>query len=946
MDSALANEATRLRAFKALAGSEGWFRRLADGPIAEAMRSEETQANAQMEVLTRALPQMPDAVVRLIRDNWLPNRVNDLRSWSVLQWIPRWTDEALSLALTIIGRTDMSSSAIDHRAGSIAVEQPEAALRLIRARLDRELNEAVAQSEFLAVAAVPSRNGGATKEMQVAERLADRVCDPIRNLLERNSEWDSLAGIAETWSRETLDEISPWFTRTLAELDRIAGRQHRIGYPLGFEADFRFEGENDLDLPEGALLGALRIAVERLAETDPSAFRSWVAANEETALTPVQRLIAHGIAHCPAEYAAEGLEFVLGDERRYFLGSIHDLHGTIKRMISAVSSFWTPDQVRRFEERVRSFAPPPPSDEIDPKGRMSWRHRMRRTQLDLLRALPARQRSPEAARQVNEDERRYGGNRSGASFSGVRMIGSVLEADAMAKASDDDIVNAFAELPDATGWDNPKNWMAGGNIQLARAFATFSKDHMDRAIRILSRLDPSNGTRATAYAIDALSEDAPPEMVFDLVRSAVGRGFEGEEFRHSIARALDRMARREIEVAEDLIELLEQWVVNLPAGAEDDVEAQEAEQEDDVAGEELDSGGPGPVEQSSLWGHRGFGVFPGGDVPVADAVVHIRLLRGQVELALAFLSRYLDRQKGIQAWDLLASYLPHLANAEPSQRVAFLDRVFSEVGVVGSKPYAEFLAWSERADHNLVERHIDAWRDSPSASARQAYGEIVALDAMLRPDHFSSVERLERIMGDPSERHARAGAALSAAHVLVEEPTRREAAASLLVRSLKGDEPGCWAAALELFRLSDELPADDATRKVLRALADGLPRSPKIDATFIVDRLATLLPHEASIVGEIALGLVSKWDTDLGDIRTATAMAASALVDLALTLHRLGPETREVGLQLFERLIRIDAYEARQTLDEIDNRFRPSAPVARSRLRRRSEVATRQRRRR
>lgn len=945
MDGAIANEATALRAFKALAGSEGWFRRLADGRIADAMRTDGPQSNAQMDVLTRALAKTSDAVLRLIRDNWLPDVVNDLRSWSVLQWLPQWTDEALSLALTIIGRTDMASSMIDHRAGSIAVEQPEVALRLVCARLERELVEAVAQSEARA-AALPAIQGE-TAEEQVAERLAERGRDPIRNLLERNHDWDSLAGIAETWPRESLDVLSPWFTRALGHLDRTNGRQHRIGYPLGLEADFRFDGENDLDLPEGSLLGALRIAVERLADADPPAFRAWILANQATALTPVQRLIAHGIAHRPAEYATDGLEFALGDERRYFLGSIHDLHGTIKRMVRAVSPFWTRDQVRRFEERVQSFAPPPPSDETDPKGRMSWRHSMRRTQLDLLRALPARQRSPEAARQVHEDERRYGRDRAGASFSGVRMIGSVIEADGMAKASDADIINAFAELPDATGWDNPRNWMSGGNVQLARAFATFSKDHIDRALGILSRLGPTNGTRAAGYAIDALSEAAPPETVFELVRDVTGRGFDAEEFRHSVARALDRMARRSVEVPEDLIDLLEWWVANPLVTKGDDEDAEEAEDEHEVTGEDSESDEAGPVEQSSLWGHGGFGAFPGGDVPVADAVTHIRLLRGQTDQALAFLSRYLDQQKGTRAWEILASYLPHLAQADPARRVAFLDQLLTEVGgVVGSKRFAKFLASSQRADHDLVERHIDDWRKSPSTSARQAYGEIVALDALLRPDHVASAERLKRLMGEPSERSARAGAALSAAHVLAEEPTRRDAAASLLAHSLERDELGGWSAALELFRLSDELPADEATRKVLRALADGLPRAPKVDATFIVDRLATLLPHEAALVGEIALGLVAKWDADLGDIRTATAMAASALVDLSLTLHRLGPETREVGLQLFEHLIRIDAYEAHQTLDEIDNRFRPSAPVARPRLRRRSEVAPRRPRRR
>lgn len=148
--------------------------------------------------------------------------------------------------------------------------------------------------------------------------------------------------------------------------------------------------------------------------------------------------------------------------------------------------------------------------------------------------------------------------------------------------------------------------------------------------------------------------------------------------------------------------------------------------------------------------------------------------------------------------------------------------------------------------------------------------------------------------------------------------------------------------------LPPERPTGSGRRDdtLLRALTDGLPSSPKLDATFIVDRLATLLPHNAALVGEIALALADKWNSDLANIRTSTAMAAAGLVDLAITLHRLGPETRKIGLRLFEALIYIDAYEARQTLDEIDNCFRANAPVARARLRRRSQVVPRRARRR
>ena len=937
METALAENATCLRAFKALAGSPGWFDRLATGRIADAMRSDETVANAQVDVLTRALPGAPDMVVRLIRDNWLPGSHNDVRSWSVIQWMSPWTDDALSIALEIIGRTDISTWAIDHTAGSVAVEQPVVALQLVRARLDRDLDAAVSQSAALA-AAVPSLpKEGVSPEEQVAWHLAQRRSrDPVRNLFENSNDWDRLSGIAEKWPHETLDAISPWFTRALEDLDRLIEHGHRVGFPLGLEADFRFKGENDLELPEGSILGALRIAVEVLADTNPHAFRSWIAKNEAIALTPVQRLIAHGIAHQPKEYAKDGLEFILGDTKRYFLGSVHDLHGTTKRMVAAVSPHWTSEQVRRFEDQVRSFAPPAPADETDPKRRMQWRHMMRRTQLDLLRALPARERSPEAARQVDEDERRYGRQRSGASFSGARYIGSVIEADGMAKASDDDIVNAFVELPDATGWDNPKRWMAGGNIQLARAFATFAKDHAERSIRILSRLNSENGTRAAAYAIDALSEAAPPKIVFDLVRDAVARGFDGEEFRHSVARALDRMAGRAIHVDEDLLQLLESWIRNPRTEIGEDG-GDLLDPDDDDTNEEADI-----VEWSSLWNDGKSFVFPGGDVPVADAIVSIRLRRGQADQALDFLSSYLDSEKDIRAWDIIAQYLPYLSEAEPDRRLTFLDRLFTEVrGVVGSRAYAQFLARAHDKDHAFVEQHIDAFREATSRVARQAYGEIVALDALVRPYHAESVRRLEEIIGDPMASPAQAGAVLSAAHVFVEEASGRANAAALLARSLRSSNPDAWTAILEVFRLSDELAADEATCTVLRAVADGLPKSPKLDATFVVDRLATLLPHHACLVGQIALGLVAKWSSELGDVRTSTAMVASALIDLAITLHRLRPETREIGLRLFEQLIDIDAHQARQTLDEIDNRFRQNALGPRPRVRRRSEVAPR-----
>ena len=938
MGTALTKDTTRLHAFRLLGGSRGWFDRFADSYIATAMRSNGRLADAQVDVLTRALPSAPTKVAELIQGYWLPQPANDLRTWSVIQWSSPWTNEALAIALTVLGRTDIASSIIDHQTGVIGMEQPVIALQLVLARLNRQLDVAIEKAQALADAAEP-QPADPTDDEQLTRRLKKLNWDPVRKLIEQNGEWDSLSGIAEKWPQETLNSLFPWFIRALEVLDQRTDRGVRVGYPLGLEADYRFDAEKNLELPKGAVLDALRVAVEGLADASPDAFRQWINACEGIGLTPVQRLIAHGIAHRPETFAEAGLNFVLGDERRYFLGSLHDLHSTIKRMIAAVSHHWRPDQIQRFEERIRSFSPPPPADETEPKSRMFWRHMMRRTQLDLLRALPAHQRSTQASRQVIEDERRYGSERRGVSFDGG-IIGSIIEPEEMMKASDDDIINAFVTLPDATGWDNPRSWMAGGNVQLARAFATFAKDHVDRSIRILRRLNRDNGVRAAAYAIDALSEGAPSATIFDLVRDLVARGFNSEEFRHSVAHALERMARQKVDIDEDLLTLLESWIANPPAPDQsDDERGGEASISTSETEDNEDNDGETAINRSLLWGYNGSGAFPGGNVPIADALVHIRLLRQEPDNALEFLSDYLVREKGVRAWEILARYLPYLGKTDPGKREAFLERMLTEVrGAAGSKQFAQVLAGAQQENHSLVERHIDAWRNASLRAARQAYGEIVGLDALLHPEHEASCRRLQEIVSSSEELPAQVGAALSAAHVFAEEPDRRAEAARLLTELLALPNPDVWTATFDLFRLTNELVPDEATAAILRAIIDGLPRSPNLNPTFVVDRLASLLPHLAPLVGEVALGLVAKWNAELADVRTSTAMAASALIDLAITLHRLGPETREIGLTLFEQLIDIDAYEARLMLDEIDNRFRAISPFVRKRVRRRSEV--------
>ena len=71
------------------------------------------------------------------------------------------------------------------------------------------------------------------------------------------------------------------------------------------------------------------------------------------------------------------------------------------------------------------------------------------------------------------------------------------------------------------------------------------------------------------------------------------------------------------------------------------------------------------------------------------------------------------------------------------------------------------------------------------------------------------------------------------------------------------------------------------------------------------------------LVHAVASALISESEKDLGDIRTGAAAHAGELADIALTLHRI-KETRELGLELFERLMDARSYGLDDRIAAID----------------------------
>ena len=565
--------------------------------------------------------------------------------------------------------------------------------------------------------------------------------------------------------------------------------------------------------------------------------------------------------------------------------------------------------------------------------RQKWNRSIRTVRLTLLRALPKNKLNARARRYIEQEERALPHVALRSPTGGFAPpVDSIMSADAIRRASDEDAVNAFRTLPDETGWSHPTRFATGGNVELAREFAQAARSDPERADRLLKKLDAGNGTRAAAYELDAMAEAADAHMVIAVLHDAVARQFDGEEFRCCASRAVEKLIRRQVPIDDGTAAIFTQWLAEpLFEDASDDREERDRGGASAVDGSEEQQD---VAARSILWGHGDRFEPAVGDFEVLEATIRIHLARNDFDQLHDTLCAYLDRCRDPRAWSRVLDIVHFPNSARTACEIAFLERVFREVPrLVGCRSAAILLVNSHRWSEEFADSLLDRWRDAQSPPARQGYGEIVACTALLQPGAAWALARLDVLIENPALEEASAGAALSAAHRWTDSDARA-GAWNILERLLPGGEPGVLQAVTEIFAIAREWSADRPTESLLTALADRPYLPTGHNANLIPEQLASLMDDYPVLVARVANRLVTAWRKELADIRTSTAMAAQSLVDLSVNLHRLGGETREMGIELFEELLEIDAFEARQTRDEIDNRFRDQGSIQRPSLRR------------
>lgn len=911
-------------AFRAAAGSAGWFDRLKRSVLPEAME-DEARAHATVPLLSQAWAIDAGAVDALLRKAWLPDAGKRWRTWSVLEGCRHWTDANVDLAAAVLRGTDIAPVHVSHLAATIGVEQPQMALRVVRAALDRLLDDTDAEAQQ-AVRTLPDETAGVAE--WVAWETKNSPQARYRNLLGNSNDWYDLPELARAAPTDFLAVLWPWYLRLFRLIeDRESSEAH--GFVSGQYDLEHLDGEEEAG-PRSPLVDAVAAAVRTAATEQPEAFRAWVSDNGGITIPTVQRLIAVGFLADPERYAEDIVTFLLSDPRRLMLGSISDTFSETKRLIMAAVPHLPDAPVRRLERAAVNFRSVDPHAEHPADRRKRWRW-MRQDRQRLLRAFPADRLSDKARRILREEERAVG--RSPDRDIGpvqVEWVGSPMSTDAMARAKDEDILKVLAELDDATGWNHPQHWMKGGSIPLSRAFAEFARTSPERAARLLGQLQPGRQERPAAYAIETMAgNDGDPRMLLDLIRELDRKGFgtsgaAKDEYRNFIANAISRLAGRAA-VPDDIVALLQGWLS--PSQRPDGTAGR-----DRPANDKDDEGG------SVLWGHNSFHVVPGGNYPVLSVIGGVLLSRTPKEADrwLDVLRDHLAHPEDEAVWQELLWHLPKLAHADHERATAFFDELFGRYpDLLWSVAGVRFLALTRSwVGEERLQAWLDALRGARHWRAPLAYGELIGLVHVADGQPTWSAVAIDSILGSEGTGAMRKGLAHSAANLF---PTRayRDAAADVLVRLLNcADEPTA-AAVRDVFRLVDALQPDGPTIRLLTAFADEPQRLGASGDEFFIQALASLLPHEADLVARLALQIAERWAEPLRDIRTAMAGAAPELIDIALTLHRLGDPLRRRGLELFEAMLDLGAYGSREALAEIDGRPQAKLHGPRPRLRRR-----------
>lgn len=919
----LESEQEAPRILVAVARSPGWFTRLRCHPSLEQwMRRSPDQAVHCLSLLTGAVQFDHKGVLDLLEEHWLADPTYDALTLTVLLDLNRWDPPTVAKAVKVIERSEWWGA--PSLAERVAESSPEMAPSVIRADLDRRLEQVLQQ----APQEVPPLPPGAGEQERAMRDLLDRPLKTLERLIEEDHNWHEMDALAEGAPAAFLNSVWPWFVNVVA---RIADNEHR--FIVGYRADPATYRSFDGELAAATIVRSLLSAISGLAESDPQKLLTFVEANACSDLLIVHRLLARGLERIAAREPDKILEYLSGDKRRLIIGDFEDEHRESKRLIAAIAPHLGADNQARLEQAVVAFdqyrlVQP----EWSPKERFDRLKWTRQHRLRLLRAFPDSTLSRETRRLREQEERALPDTNDRRRWISGGWVGPRVTVDEMRRASDEDILRLFDELPDATQWDHPKHrWSmdvsrAGGAVQLSRVVGELAKGSPERVARLILRLQPERHETYAGAGLEGLAEsDYPTCELIRLVENLEQLGFISPGFREDGASALEKVAGKAKGLPTVILQRLERWL------SEHHEPVWPPEQSEETRAE-TDRGTP------ILFGLSGFFSLPHGRGSILRAIADGYLAREPADLdnwARVIESR-LEREHHPGIWAQTLRYMPMLFNEDAVRATHFYNEVIRVCPTVLRQSFALYAiarVMGRFQPKDRVRGWLDALLRDGSPFCGQAYGELLMLCHGHHQDTWSG-EKIRTHLNNQTDPAILRGLAYAASHLWHWSSCQAMATEVLCVLAAHSDDSVQSAVAKVFVVNRDELRLNRDMRSLIERVTTCTPVLLKA-AEDLVEAIAPLTGTESNLVAAVCESILCAAENRINDSSRSIAFLADTMTDIALTLHRQAAH-RERGLRLFEQMLAMNVREARSALDLLDRKpFQASPRPVRRRRRRR-----------
>jgi len=924
------------RALWVMQGSSGWFKLIKDTYLPGIMASDKETAWQATWFLTRAWSFAREEILALVERYWLPSIEKDSHSFQVLESLNVWDERSCGFIETILRRTPVQSMHVCWLASTVSVSSPEFAPRIVAtqlwAELERAKNEVNKNIEKL-----PEADDESNPIVR-SWRRSDAHERPFRNVLE-SSNWHDLEIVAEAVPREFLESVFPWFTNLV---EAIAYDEHPFIVQYRDDSSLATSDRTGREWSQHyPIVAAIKVAIITVAAEDHHWFLNFLKCWEISNLTAVHRMLVVGLRLVSSAFPSEALAYLLGDKRRMAIGTYSDQHWDTKKLIADLVPNLSDEQLRELEKAIKNWSHYRyhPADDAA-KTRFDRKKWDRQHRLRLLSAIPKTHFTPEIKKLVAQEERALGYVTDWDSrIEGGGFIGSPVSAVQMEKSKDDDILGLFQELEDKSEWDHPRFRLKGGSIQAAREFAEFAKVNPVRALQLIRKFQPGTQERPVAHALRALSESGgiSAEQLFALVLELEARGFTSDFYRHDIAYALSKKATEPHGLPNTICELLKSWLSPYEAKAKeiDDEEIYKSRSQGNSKEES---------NHSILWNHSRTKVHPGGNFPVLEALTNGYLFRRPCayDAWLDLLESHLNVKEDPEIWKMLSDDFRWLRNADQERAERFIRRVLFEY-LTNTEDGVFVIAWVHHwISPAIIRPWIESLKDGSWEKGAQAFGELIVLCYSTGKEDNKQwyQEQIEAALTgtgfeEPHLTQIRLGCAFAAAH-LWSEPDIVPVVAPMLTRLIPDAIKPIASAILHILNQSNPLPVNKHTRSILDAIIDYPQILKEGSNPFLAERLSNLLPIEAERVYQVCAALLDQLKDEIGNIASGFSLHGDELIDISLTLQRISTH-RAKGLELFERLLDLDAYGIHNTLLELDRRpSRDGAPVRQRRRKKKS----------